>query len=323
MFKKIILITLAACGLFIAKPINAASPNLSINIEQPKTPTNLSNLKLTIVALDRLGREVTVKCFQKAPSSSDFNQFAGDKNLGAGGNTTQCEASLNNQGTYQFYATAFAGADSQTSSTVSVEYKTGGPETPTDYSKEKIGSCQYKIKFKSANDGGKTVKVEIYRSENTSFSTDNGTRVGSVNIGSNTEAIFLNDIPDCNKTYYYAIRAFDSVGNGSGTNGDRVTITETINPPITPTPANSSGGAIPVGNSGNNVLGNENTESPTPTSTSTENGTALGESSESGKNTEDAAKTETKSLLENNWVRLAGVLVLLAAIAWKLRKKAA
>src|SRR6185369_9485240 len=97
----------------------------------------------------------------------------------------------------------------------------------TNYSKDKITACEYKIHFRSADDAGKTVKVEVYRSENKSFSADAGSRVGTVATGSNTDNDFTQSVPDCNKVYYYAVRAFDSGGNGSGVTGDSETVVTT------------------------------------------------------------------------------------------------
>jgi hypothetical protein len=104
---------------------------------------------------------------------------------------------------------------------VTYDYDSDGPGTPSNFGKSKSGSCTYEVRFKTADDGGKTNKVELYRSENKSFTADAGTRVGSTGIGSNQNGQ-INDTPsDCGKTYYYVIRAFDSIGNGSGLIGDR------------------------------------------------------------------------------------------------------
>jgi len=288
--------------------------SVSVKISQPKSPSNQNSFDINVVTLDIEDRAITVKCFKKSPSDGGFSQFGSDIAIAAGGNSANCSVNssvMPSEGTYQFYATAVAGADPvETSSTISVEYKiSGGPDTPTEYSKEKPSSCTYKVKFKTADDAGKTVKVEIYRSESTSFNTDSGTRVGSINIGSNAQGELSNDVPDCNKTYYYAIRAFDSVGNGSGVRGDSETHTTTIL--VSPTPGGAQG-AIAAGAAGN-VLGQET--QPTPA------GDTLGEATPEAKVEEvtPSAQGPVQSLftgISEHPVRSAGILGIILAILY-------
>lgn len=227
MSKVISYITAIFVSLFLTASFAMAESgsNLSVRLEQPKTPTNQNSLKLVFVALEINGTNpITVKCFKKGPSDSDYSQFGSDIVLDAPGNTSYCQTDssiLNTEGTYNFYVTA----NSLSSNTVVVDYKTTGPGTPTDYNKSKEDSCHYRIKFKTADDSGKTVKVVLYRSDQTSFGADAGHQVDDMSIGSNTNNSFLNTIPDCNKEYYYALRAFDAAGNGSSITGDSFTTT--------------------------------------------------------------------------------------------------
>lgn len=247
--RKIILSTIIALAAVLTLTNQVLAANLSVRLEQPKSPTNQNTFGINFVALDIQNRAITVECFKKGPGDSAFTQFGADINLIAGGNTGNCGVTssiVSAEGTYQFYVTATAGAEPVDSSIISVDYKTSGPGTPTNYSKEKVSDCDYKIKFRTADDGGKTVKVDIYRSENLSFGADVGNRVAIIAIGSNQDGSFDNFVPDCSKSYYYAIRAFDNVGNGSGVVGDSVTKTVTTNVVITPTPGGETA-AIPAG----------------------------------------------------------------------------
>lgn len=217
----------------------------SVRLEQPKTPTNQNNFNLVFVALDSGDNAVTVTCYKKGPSDGAFAQFGSPITLSNGGNTDNCPVDssiVNTNGTYAFYVMA----NGTQSNTVTVDYNTSGPGTPSEYSKDHPSSCQYKISFKTADDSGKTVKVELYRSVNTSFNADSGSRSQTMGIGSNTSATFTDTVPDCNTTYYYAIRAFDSAGNGSGLVGDSQTVTTVITPTGTPQAASQANGAIPV-----------------------------------------------------------------------------
>lgn len=239
-FLKSIIFIIFITVISITAVPTAMAGFLSIKLEEPRTPTNDNSFKINFVALDTQNQSITVKCFKKGPSDSDFVQFGSDIVLPAGGSSGDCivdSSSMANQGSYQFYVSAQAGADSATSQTVSVDYKTETPGTPSDYSKERFGvnSCDYTIRFKTSADNGKTKKVEIYMSSLTSFSADAGTRVGTVTIGSNQEGHFTTTAPDCSKTFYFAIRAFDDAGNGSGVVGDSnvnvVTTEVTVSPP--------------------------------------------------------------------------------------------
>lgn len=246
--------------LFAAGNVHAA--NLSVRLEEPKSPTNVNSFKINFVSLDIFGRPVTVKCMKKGPSDGGFSQFGLDIGLAAGGGTGSCEVNssvMSNNGTYLFIATATAGGDSATSETegiVSVDYNTSGPGTPYDYKKEQVSLCEYKLTFRSADDGGKTIKIEIYRSDKTSFPIDPSTRVGTVGVSTvNQLETFNNTVPDCGKTWYYAIRAYESAGNGSGVIGDSAVTTTIVN--VTTAPG--AGGAIPVAGvtlpAGGEVLG--------------------------------------------------------------------
>lgn len=260
LFTKILL-GVFAVFLFAGTSFAAST---SIRLEQPKSPTGMDTFNITFVALDtNSSQPVSVQCFKKGPSDGGFSSFGSQINLSNGGNTDNCQVTSGvmneGNGTYQFYAKVVTGSTTPQSSTVNVDYDNTTPGTPTNYSKERVTDCIYRIHFRTADDGGKTVKVNLYRSENLSFNVDAGDQVGSLNIGSNTDGVIENNVPDCNKTWYFAIRAFASNGNGSGVGGDSQTqtTTTTVNPT---TQTNGQGGAIPVGNGGTgggSVLGSQ------------------------------------------------------------------
>ncbi len=303
--------------IFVLLAATQADAAVSVRLEQPKSPTNQNNFKITFVTLDTTGAAVTVKCFKKGPSDGVFSQFGADIAVSAGGNTGNCpsvSSAVSTEGTYQFYAEATGGSDTATSSTISVDYKTTGPGTPTNYSKEKT-ACTYKVKFKTADDSGKTVQVRLYRSDST---TSEAAQVDSVSIGSNTEGQFENTIPDCGKEYLYAVRAFDSAGNSSGLVGDEIAIQTASTTTSAVQAAGTTGttvGAIPVGAGQGQVLGEE-----------TEKEEVLGEATPSGEAKEQEQK-EVKEPAEEGglftpWNILPGavVLVILALIFLRYRK---
>jgi hypothetical protein len=312
-FKFATFLFLTIFSLFFVGGVKAVDvDSLSVRLEQPKSPTNINDLKLTFVALDLDNKAITVKCFKKGPSDSGYSQFGADIPLDAPGDTSQCETNsslLNTEGTYNFYVTA----NGEESNVVSLDYKTSGPGTPSDYRKEWLnGGCDYKIHFKTADDGGKTVKVELYRADITDFILDSGSRVASINIDSNQESTITNTVPDCSKSYYYVLRAFDDAGNGSGTIGDTVTITKTSTTIGTTT---TTAGAIPVTNA--TISPEEEstllTGTPAPEDMATDNkeGTVLG-----------TAVNTVKSFIQKSWLPLGlGLIGLFAIIRYALKKK--
>jgi len=265
--NKILVLVFILLGiLFFGKnDVSAQIANpLTIRLEQPQSPTRLTNFKLIFTTMDMLGRDITVKCF------SDDVQFGGDIEVTPGGNTGYCQINSSvmstNNHSYAFKVIAYAGTDTASDSVI-VNYSTDGPDTPSEYGKDHPSDCRYKIHFKTANDNGKTVKVEIYRSKETSFGLDASNRAAVIDIGSNTEHTETDNLAsECDKKWYYALRAYDIYGNASDWIGDsEITVTTTTT--TTTTTSTTTGqthttGAIPVVNvtlSSAEVLGEKTT----------------------------------------------------------------
>lgn len=235
----------------------AATYSTSVRLQQPQNPTNQDSFKITFVALDtNPGQAITVQCQKKGPGDADFVNFGGLINLSSGGNTDVCQTNsgIVNQDdfTYQFRVLANGSLSNVESNIVSVKFNNETPGTPVNYNKIKPDNCTYKISFRTANDEGKTVKVVLYRSSETSFSLDSGHQVNQISIGSDTDGSMTDNVsPNCSTEYFYVIRAFDAFGNGSGVVGDSNVTTTTINPTGT---QQQGQGAIPAGGS---VLGSE------------------------------------------------------------------
>jgi hypothetical protein len=320
MFKTAMQATIATLAslVFTTAVYAGVLPNLSVKMEQPKTPTNQNVLKLTVVTLDRMGADITVKCMKKAPSDGGFVQFGSDIAITpAGGNSVICETSpsfMNTDGTYQFEAIATS-SETVTSNAVSVDYDTSGPETPSYTGKDRVNTCDYKVKFRTADDGGKTVKVEVYRSENTSFDANDGSRVDTITIGSNLDGSSTTTPPSCDKEYYFAIRAFDIAGNGSGVVGDSVVHT-TSTLPASGQAGPSSGalqGAVAAGTAGN-VLG----RATGPTGGATE-GSIMGDTTTPSAEVEYVAPAPAP--VSKKVIALVGGVLILIGLAWYIRNK--
>lgn len=265
----------------------------SVRLQTPSNPTNQKNLTLTFVAQTTTSNSLTAQCKMQGPADGDFVNIGGTISLGTG-NTNTCSFNLNQgDGNYNFQVEVTG--DGDVVSSVSTNLNTSGPGTPTYYKKEKIDSCTYKITFHTAADSGKTSKVVLYRSSDTNFPLDSAHKVNEVVIGSDQDGSFTNDIsPDCNSTFYYAVRAFDSSGNPSGALGDAETVT--VNPTGTT-------GAIPVVGGQSSVLGSKtstNGTTPTVTGEKEKSGDVLGtQTKEETNNTSVSNNPLTKSV---NWV---------------------
>jgi hypothetical protein len=314
-------ITVAIASLCITGNVLADTPNLSVQISQPKSPTNNNDIKLTVVTLDRTGATISIQCMKKGPGEGVFSQFGSTLTVNpGGGNSVICETPTSlfgTEGNYNFAAIASNGTDpSVTSNVVTVNYLTSGPGTPSYIGKDRVNVCDYKVKFHTADDSGKTIKVEVYRSENTTFDANVGSRVDSLTIGSNTDGSSTTTPPSCDKEYYFAIRAFDIAGNGSGIAGDSVVhITNTT----TTTQTGSSGvagEAIPAGTAGN-VLG----EATGPTGFATGAGGSVLGSSPSASPTPPSYIPPSPKPISGKTIIILGAIVILLMIAWAMRKK--
>lgn len=309
-----VILALFMMTLFIPKYTLAANSDLFIALESPASPNNQSKFDLAFTALDMLNRPMVVKCFKINPDNSEV-QLGGNINLKAGGNSGNCSlesSPLSESGkNYRFYAVASSEGDTYKSEVVSVDYNTDLPGVPTDYSKEKEGGCRFKLSFRASNDG-KTKVIRIYRSEQNKFNADGHTQIGEVGIDPGQWGSFTDvNVPDCNKTYYYAIRAFDGANNGSGLVGDSNTIVTTVTSTTTTTVEGSTTettGAIRVTDS--NIPGEEEIanaeESAGEESETSGEGSVLGTTEEVGK---------------NNKIKLVlGALILIAIIVYVSRR---
>jgi hypothetical protein len=161
----------------------------------------------------------------------------------------------------------------------------------------------------------------LYRSEKTDFNVDSGNKVDSLNIGSDKEGTFTNSVPDCQKSYYYAIRSFDQAGNGSGVIGDSVI--NKVTTVITKAPAviQPTAAALPVENvilpspiNEGNIMG----VMTTPSSP-----TAISESTSEEGEVQGAATNiyEKKIYLISIIISLGFALIFMAGIMYYVQRK--
>jgi len=222
--KVLMMLLMLGLGLLMAKPVQAltsvrlAQPyNSSAELDQDAI-TNQDEFRIDFVILNTDGASLTAQCQQQEDGGA-WTNIDTVYTAKAGGNSGYCEAKdLANSSQYAFRVLTSDGEESQS---VKVGLETDRPKKPVSYEKHEISSCKYEIKFKTADDG-RTSKVEVYRSDdNVSFTAKASSRIKTITIGSDEKHSFETTRPDCDKDYYYAIRAFDQYGNASDLVGDR------------------------------------------------------------------------------------------------------
>ncbi|HKM19976.1 MAG TPA: VWA domain-containing protein [Candidatus Dojkabacteria bacterium] len=177
----------------------AEDSDIKVRIMQPATPTNKSSFNVGFVALDLKNNPITVECYKDAVLFETLPNV----------NTGNCPAKVDASGTYTFYVIAKSTSGEQKSADVTVVVDLEKPSPVIDYSK--AGNV---LKFKTANDG-KTKKVEIHRSTTPKYTANESTRIHTMDVLPNTEYSWTDTTAETGKTYYYALRTVDAVGNVS------------------------------------------------------------------------------------------------------------
>ncbi len=240
-------VILCALGITFMSAHGASAASLSVLLETPAPLTTTPNFQIGFVVLDVLSRPLTIECYREG----DILPFATSALASSfGGNSGNCqvtESVFPVDGSVAFYVKALAdgGAETMESEHATVTLHSTAPGTPTQYERTN-DTCQQTISFITADDGGKTVKVELYRSESTTFVADASTKVAELAVGSHTSGSFVESAPGCSQDIFYVLRAVDAYGSGSDFVGDREvrvtthTVTQTKTTTVTVPGANSA-----------------------------------------------------------------------------------
>ncbi len=194
------LMAVSFVSLLTPNRVLALDSDIKVRIMQPATPTNKSSFNVGFVALDLNNNSITVECYKDA-EVTPFATFIA--------NTGNCPVTVSASGTYTFFVKAKSASGEQKSADVTVVVDLEKPAPVIDYSK--AGNV---IKFKTPNDG-KTKKVEIHRSTTSKYTANEGTRVHTMDVLPNTEYSWTDTTAEAGKTYYYALRTVDALGNVS------------------------------------------------------------------------------------------------------------
>ncbi len=313
----------------LGMPIVAEGATLSARIETPESVMRTQNFKIGFTTLDVMGRNLEAECYTTL-STTPFAEYALESSFG--GNSGDCEVTSSvvpTDGSYEFFIRVNAlGENPETveSEHVMVTVSAEVPDTPTNYDRDD-DNCQAVIAFTTANDGGKTAKVELYRSSENPFVANSSTKIDEQMIGSYTNGSFSTSLPDCDEDIFYALRAVAGNGNGSGFVGDVDVDTETTTSTRTRintiTIPGSGGNALPAGGTTTGEEGSVQGVSTEGTEVSEEGkedtiGEVLGEMTETA---EEQAETWWGNLKSHPWWTLLGVvgIILIARYGYRRR----
>ncbi len=194
------LMAISFVTLLTPNRVLALDSDIKVRIMQPATPTNKSSFNVGFVALDLNNNSITVECYKDA-EVAPFATFTA--------NTGNCPVTVSASGTYTFYVVAKSTSGEQKSADVTVVVDLEKPAPVIDYSK--AGNV---IKFKTPNDP-KIKTVEIHRSDKPSYTANESTRIHPMPVSPNTEYSWTDTTAEAGKTYYYALRTVDAIGNTS------------------------------------------------------------------------------------------------------------
>lgn len=204
-------------GLFVmATPAFAMVP--VVHITQLPEYTTTNGFKLSYSALSDDPTTISAQ-FSVQKDGGIWNTF-GAPLPGANGQIQVTDTQMPSDGKYCFKV-EITSASNGTCTT----YDSKAPANPYNFRKEQVGVTTLRIRWTNPSDTDYDVTY-IYRGEQPDFSADEAHKIGGLG-GTFNENMSYNDtgLDLANKTYYYAIRAFDKAGNGSGLIGDNMTTT--------------------------------------------------------------------------------------------------
>ncbi|KKS59377.1 MAG: Cna B domain protein [candidate division WWE3 bacterium GW2011_GWF2_42_42] len=219
-----------------AGKVYAETPDLTVRIEDPESAFN-EPFKITFVAMDLLGdRDLTAYCEKDGPSDSGWVEYD-SMGLSMGGNTGVCDVTsgvLNGTGSYKFRVKVVAEWEDSVDETVysnevSTTYDNDGPDKPKYIEVDRKSDCKYEITLKTANDS-QTDYVEVYMSDDKEFTANENSRIRTFDMGPDEKKTFTEEVggEKCAHRQYFAVRAFDSAGNGSDVEAEELVDVNTV-----------------------------------------------------------------------------------------------
>ncbi len=302
-FKVLIILLPILASLVWSRPVFAA--NLTAFITDLPEYKTTSTFKLYYTALQIDGKPISAQFYYR--KEGDVWRVVGGP---LSGETSWVETSgteIGSEGKYYFKIVASSEGETIEDETSTMVDWTA-PGGPGEYSKERINSNTYRLKWRTPNNDDFS-RVLVYRSKEQNFNADSGTLVVEVGGAKDTLVTWENTGLEIGKDYFYALRSVDKAGNASGLAGDGGTISYVE---VSPTPAPGVAGAgemvaLPKEEEGE-ILGGA-TEAPTPTE-------APAAPSVLGGVTEAASRFGTGAILAG-----LGAIMILAVLVYSFRKR--
>lgn len=212
--KKILLAVLffSVFNFVGVRPVSAGV--LKLSLSPLPAYKNTTNFRLYYTYFETEGKTATVNLYIQK-DGRDFRQTTSrDKKEVSGFFQLEGSDIYDNEGKYNFYATASTTEETVNSATVSTTLDMTSPGKVTEYGKERPNGTTYRLKWKNPEDTD-FEKVYIYRSKEKSFTADSGTKVGEVGGAPKENKTWEDGSVEDNVEYFYAIRAVDHSGNAS------------------------------------------------------------------------------------------------------------
>jgi len=233
--KKVIL-GLVTLGFFTLFSFKVYAASTVVRLSEPKSPVG-DEFDLVFVAMDINDpvRQLTAKCFVQKPGEVDFSstpfhtETIASSEVGDSRICTVTNSILDQEGQYSFIVKVTPDGGSEVKSNiVSITYDGNGPDKPKYIEKEKVNGCVNKITLKTADDD-ETTSVQVFADDDKEIDIDDSHKIETENIGSDEKFEFEHTVSgdDCDKTWYYAVVAFDDAGNASKPRSEVITTTTT------------------------------------------------------------------------------------------------
>jgi len=197
-------------SLFAARPATAQTTFRLVLSSLPEYERQ-TDFRVYYTYLDTAGRQATVNLFIQKDGGSWRQVVDHDKTTPSGYFQIGGTDLYNGEGKYHFYAHAVVEGEEYNSGTVSTVLDMTAPGQITDFRKERLNANDYKLFWKCPGDSD-VARTYIYRSTETSFVADSGSRVQEINCSANESKETI-VVGEANKDYYFALRALDWAGN--------------------------------------------------------------------------------------------------------------
>jgi hypothetical protein len=259
MRKTIICLISLVILLSFVRPLYAGI-STEVSISELPSYLRTDNFKLGYTAISDDPGSITAQFYFKKDGGS--YQTVGPILSGPSGYVQITGTEVSEQAKYYFKVEVNGSVTDETSFT----YDVSGPDPVSNFKKESKGGGSYKLSWRNPTNGD-FARVFIYQSPETSFSAEGSTQVADLTGGADSDMTWEGTF-DSSKDHYFAIRAVDKAGNGSGIVSDVPGTIETSSTSVLGSTQSGVSGkvtSLPKEDNGE-VLSEKTTETPSITS---------------------------------------------------------